>query len=74
VYITQIIVPLRGVLYASKSCSTLDSTQLDISSKTFCQQFHYTVILRSVIFGQMDMTKLIGAVLQLYSADVPNNS
>jgi hypothetical protein len=27
----------------------------------------------AVTFGQMDMTKLIGAVLQLYSADVPNN-
>ena len=41
--------------------------------KPLCQQFHHSVLLQVVIFGQMDMTKLVGAVLQLYSAHVPNN-
>jgi hypothetical protein len=41
---------------------------LNISSETSLS----TVILQVVIFGQMDMTKAKGAVLQLYSKDVPN--
>jgi len=41
--------------------------------KPLCQQFNHTVLLQVIIFGQMDMTKKKGAVLQLYSADVPNN-
>jgi len=34
VYITQILVPTRHVLYTSKCCTTLESTLMNISSET----------------------------------------
>jgi len=60
-YVIQTLVHPHGILYTSKCCSILESTKLNISSEATLP----TVLLQVVIFGQMDMTMLIVAILQV---------